>query len=337
MRRSDRYRKKRWKRSLFIFLIVIFLSLLAGVAYYATSIYQFLDEVTMSDGASPSMNEEKLLIEEKKPFSILLLGMDMNFNLSSRTDTIMVATINPDSNDMKLVSIPRDTLVETNFGFTEKINAMYTYGGIDLMITEVEKILDIPISHYAILDFKGLAELVDVVGGIQVYSDLEFKESNSLNSKEPIEIKEGLQTLNGEEALGYSRMRKQDPRGDFGRQERQQQVVEALLDELLSLNLLTNFNPILEATSPYLKTNLTGNQMLSLAMNYRDAVNDIDTYQIAGEDRIEYFPHYGLNVYTFIPFEESLGEVSEDLQDHLNIYSRHSTTDHLQTSDELKK
>lgn len=337
MRRSDRHRKKRWKRSLFIFLMVIFLSLLAGVTYYATSIYQFLDEVTMSDGASPSMNEEKLLIEEKKPFSILLLGMDMDINLSSRTDTIMVATINPDSNDMKLVSIPRDTLVETNFGFTEKINAMYTYGGIDLMTTEVEKILDIPISHYAILDFKGLAELVDVVGGIQVYSDLEFTESNSLNYNEPIEIKEGLQTLNGEEALGYSRMRKQDPRGDFGRQERQQQVVEALLDELLSLNLLTNFNPILEATSPYLKTNLTGNQMLSLAMNYRDAVNDIDTYQIAGEDRIEYFPHYGLNVYTFIPFEESLEEVSEDLQDHLNVHNRHSTTDHLQTSDDLKE
>lgn len=337
MRRSDRHRKKRWKRPLFIFLMVIFLSLLAGVNYYATSIYQFLDEVTMSDGASPSMNEEKLLIEEKKPFSILLLGMDMDINLSSRTDTIMVATINPDSNDMKLVSIPRDTLVETNFGFTEKINAMYTYGGIDLMTTEVEKILDIPISHYAILDFKGLAELVDVVGGIQVYSDLEFTESNSLNYNEPIEIKEGLQTLNGEEALGYSRMRKQDPRGDFGRQERQQQVVEALLDELLSLNLLTNFNPILEATSPYLKTNLTGNQMLSLAMNYRDAVNDIDTYQIAGEDRIEYFPHYGLNVYTFIPFEESLEEVSEDLQDHLNVHNRHSTTDHLQTSDDLKE
>lgn len=337
MRRSDRHREKRWKRPLFIFLVLIFLSLIAGVTYYATSIYQFLDEVTMSDGSSPSMKEENLLIEEKKPFSILLLGMDMDFNLSSRTDTIMVATINPDSNDMKLVSIPRDTLVETNFGFTEKINAMYTYGGIDLMITEVEKILDIPISHYAILDFKGLAELVDVVGGIQVYSDLEFKESNSLNFEEPIEIKEGLQTLNGEEALGYSRMRKQDPRGDFGRQERQQEVIEALLDELLSLNLLTNFNPILDATSPYLKTNLTGNQMLSLAMNYRDAVKVIDTFQLNGEDSIEYFPHYGLNVYTFIPFDESLAEVSEALQEHLNVHSRHSTTYHLQTSDDLNE
>lgn len=337
MRRSDRHRKKRWKRPLLIFLVLIFLSLIAGAAYYATSIYQFLDKVTMSDQSNHSVNEENLLIKEKKPFSILLLGMDMDINLSSRTDTIMVATINPDSNDMKLVSIPRDTLVETNFGFTEKINAMYTYGGIDLMITEVEKILDIPISHYAILDFKGLAELVDVVGGIQVYSDLEFTESNSLNYNEPIEIKEGLQTLNGEEALGYSRMRKQDPRGDFGRQERQQEVVEALLDELLSLNLLTNFNAILDATSPYLKTNLTGNQMLSLSINYRDAINDIDTFQLAGEDSIEYFPHYGFNVYTFIPFEESLEEVSEELQDHLNVHSRHSTTSHLQTSDDLKE
>lgn len=335
MKRSDRHNKKSYKRPLLITLLLIFFLLVAGAIYYGTSVYQFLDEVTVSDDASPSIDEENLLIEEKKPFSILLLGVDMDQNLSSRTDTIMVATINPDSNDVKLVSIPRDTLVETNFGFTEKINAMYTYGGIDLTITEVEKILDIPISHYALLDFKGLAELVDAVGGIEIYSELEFTESNTLNYDEPIEIKEGFQTLNGEEALGYARMRKKDPRGDFGRQERQQDVIEALLSELQTMNILTNLNAILDATSPYLKTNLNGNQMLTLGMNYTEAVNDIETFQLSGEDSVEYFPHYGLNVYTFIPFEESIEEVSGELQDHLNVYSRHSTTYHLQTNEDL--
>lgn len=332
MPRSDRHKKSSWKKPVFFIVLFLFLFLIIGVGYYSYSIMQFVNEVSVTSHDSKGPSEDgDYLIDEKRPFSILLLGMDMEQDLSSRTDTIIVATINPDSEDVKLVSIPRDTLVETDFGFTEKINAMYTYGGIELMITEVEKLLDIPIAHYATIDFQGLANLVDAVSGIKVYSDLEFKESNSLDSKNPIEIKEGWQNLNGEEALGYARMRKKDPRGDYGRQERQQQVIEGLIEELVDINLFTNFNTILNAVRPYLRTNLSGNQMFKLAFNYRDSISYVESYQIQGVGDTEYFPHYDLNVYVLKPDPESLEEVSTQLKDHLNVQSRHSTTYHLQT------
>lgn len=334
--RSDRHKKKKRKLPLIIFLFIMILTLVVGIGYYSRSITQFVSDISVNDNSSIDTEEANLRIEEKRPFSMLLLGMDKDQGLATRTDTIIVATINPDSRDMKLVSIPRDTLVTTNFGFTEKINAMYTYGGIELLITEVEKLLDIPIAHYATLDFEGLAELVDAVGGIQVYSDFAFTESNSLNYDEPIQIKEGLQRVNGAEALGFARMRKQDPRGDFGRQERQQAVIEAIVKEVSGVNILTNLNPVLSSVSPYLKTNLTGEQMMSLALNYSESISSIDTYQLNGADGVEYFPHYGLNVYVFNPSEESLDEVTTHLQEHLNVQSRHSSTQHLQTKDNLE-
>lgn len=338
--RSDRHKnkKKSWKKPILLILGFFFLIIIIGVGYYAHSINRFVDEISVADQSTEESEEETTeLIEEKKPFSILLLGIDESQDLSSRTDTIIVATVNPDSEDVKLVSIPRDTLVETNFGFTEKINAMYTYGGIELMVTEVEKLLDIPIAHYATLSFEGLANLVDAVDGIHVYSDFAFTESNSINHAEPIEIKEGWQHLDGEEALGYARMRKKDPRGDFGRQERQQQVIEALIEELVSINLFTHFNPILNAVGPHLRTNLNGNQMYTLAFNYRDSISDIDSYQITGTDDREYFPHYGFEVYVFKPDPESLEDISDDLKDHLGVHSRHSSTYHLQTDDKLEE
>lgn len=333
-RTAAKKKKSKWKKILLFIVSVLLLAVVAIVIKYGVAINSFVNDISVSDN-SVEQTEADLLLDEKKPVSFLLLGMDLDDNLTSRTDTIMVATVNPDSKDMKLVSMPRDTLVTTDFGFTEKINAMYTFGGIELMMTEVEKLLDIPLEHYAILNFEGLAELVNAVGGIQVYSDFAFKESNSINPGHTIEIKEGLQHLNGEEALGFARMRKSDPRGDFGRQERQQKVIEALLKEMLSLNILSNFTPILDAISPYLQTNLSGTQMLTLAVNYSDSVGDMETLEITGGDSTEYFPHYGLNVYTFIPHEESLAEVSAELQEHLGIRSRSSRSDDLQSESDI--
>lgn len=199
--RSDRHKKKKkkWLKPLLIIVSALVIILIAGAGYYAYRLHSFISDISVSREITDENEQADFQrINDKKPFSILLLGVDLEDGLTSRTDSIMVATVNPDTKDTKLVSIPRDTLVETNFGFTEKINAMHTFGGIELMITEVEKLMDIPIAHYAILDFQGLAALVDAVGGIEIYSDMAFTESNSLNYEDPIEIEEGLQTLNGE-------------------------------------------------------------------------------------------------------------------------------------------
>lgn len=335
--RGDRHKKNKWLRVVLFFIAGIMLIVGGIFGYYAYRANQFVQEVSVVQDERPQDQDQVDYnqIQEKKPFSILLLGMDMDDGLTSRTDTIMVASINPDSEDIKLVSIPRDTLVETDFGLTEKINAMYTYGGIDLMIKEVEKLLDIPISHYAILDFQGLADLVDAVGGIRVKSDLAFTESNSLGGGQPIEIEEGWQELNGEQALGFARMRKQDPKGDYGRQERQQQVIKALARKFTTMNVLAKFNPILNAISPHLTTNLDGEQMLTLAMNYRETAQDIETFLMDGSDTTVYFPHYGFNVYGLEPDPSSLEDLSDTFQDHLKVRGRHDGRASLQTDEEL--
>ena len=106
---------------------------------------------------------------------------------------------------------------------SEKINALYTIYGISGTIDFVEEYLDIPISYYATLNFEGLVDLVDAVGGITVDSPLDFTVQDSEENSNAIEIEEGLQSVDGEHALGYARMRKQDPRGEWGRQERQRE------------------------------------------------------------------------------------------------------------------
>jgi LCP family protein required for cell wall assembly len=261
-------------------------------------------------------------LEDLEPFSVLILGTDVETEEDrnrSRSDTIIVATINPKSSDIKMVSIPRDTLITLPDGRMEKMNAAYATGGIMRARDQVSEFLDIPIDYYAIMDFTGLIELVDAVGGITVNSDFAFTENNYLHPGQKVEIEEGIQRLNGDEALGYARMRKKDPRGDFGRQDRQQEVIVGILDELASLNTITNFTEILNSVRPYLLTNAKADQMFAIAGNYAHTISDIEQLSINGYDDREYFPHYGFEVYVWKPYEESLLEVQNELRVHLNL------------------
>lgn len=296
-----------------------FVLLLGGVVgYYASSLNSFFNTISV-ENKQEVQKELDLHLDEVKPFSVLLLGEDLAQDDTSRTDTIIVATVNPTEKSVKMVSIPRDTLVHTEDGITEKINAMYTIGGIEKIKEEVEKLLDIPISFYSILDFKGLIKLVDAVGGVNIHSNMEFTVQNSQEKADAIKIKKGPQKLNGEEALGYARMRQQDPEGVFGRQARQEEVIKALIKELVSPKMFTHFDEILDAIAPHLKTNVKGDQMLKIAANYMSAANSIESLSLTGEGEMTYFPHYGLNVYVFLPHEEVLRDISKQLKEHLEL------------------
>ena len=101
-------------------------------------------------------------------------------------------------------------------------------------------------------------------------------------------------------------MRKKDPRGDFGRQDRQQEVMINILEELASFNTVKNLTKILNSIEPYLHTNATGQQMISVASNYSSAITDIEQLTLDGYADSTYFPHYDLNVCTCKLYEESL-------------------------------
>jgi len=319
--KNQNKRKNRKRIGEIILSIAILLAIFIGGAfgYYASQVTSFLDGISEGSDQDPESLEITQQLEDVEPFAALVLGTDVEEAETSRSDTIIVVTVNPEEESTKMISIPRDTIVTLPDGRTEKINAAYATGGPQLAREMVGEYLDIPIEFYATMDFRGLVELVDAVGGVTVDSELEFTENNYMDRGNPIHIEEGVQTLNGAEALGYARMRKQDPRGDFGRQERQQEVMIEVLDELASFETVTNLNNILNAIQPYLRTNATTRQMFAIAGNYSNAVNDIEQLSLTGEARYEYFPHYGFEVYVWEAYQESLEEIQSDLQTHLEL------------------
>ena len=144
-----------------------------------------------------------------------------------------------------------------------------------------------------------------------------FTESNYDDPGNPIQIEEGIQELDGASSLGYARMRKKDPRGDFGRQDRQKEVIAEVLKELVSLNTVSNLPNILKSVQPYLGTNARSSDILSIASNYTTTLRNIEQLTIDGADNTIYFPHYGHDVYIWEPFSNSLEEVQLELQEHL--------------------
>lgn len=169
-----------------------------------------------------------------------------------------------------MLSIPRDTYTEiVGKGFSDKINHAYAFGGIDMSLRTVEQLLNIPIDYTVQVNMDSFKEIVDAVGGITIENPLEFKSSGST-------FKKGQISLSGEEALTYIRMRYEDPRGDFGRQDRQKLVVQAILREGASLNSLLNYQSIFNAVGKNVRTNMDFDEIMDVQKNYKKAVGTID-------------------------------------------------------------
>jgi LCP family protein required for cell wall assembly len=236
--------------------------------------------------------EEKVEFNRKDPISILMVGIDEREKDNGRTDSMLVITVNPEKKTTKILSIPRDTRTKLlnsenpKKNRTDKINHAYAYGGIEMSIESVEHFLNIPIDYYVEVNMEGFKDIVDAVGGINVDNQIEFE-------LDGVTLKEGPQHLDGTEALAYARMRKQDPRGDLGRGERQREVITKIIDKGKSLSTLTNYDDILDALENNIKTNLTLNEIIGMQSSYKSAAKTIDKLEIEGEgqiiDRIWYF------------------------------------------------
>ncbi|MCA1026845.1 LytR family transcriptional regulator [Cytobacillus kochii] len=251
--------------------------------------------------------EQELTLTEQEPFSVLMLGVDERSGDKGRSDTIIVITVNPNDQSMKMLSIPRDTRTEiVGKGFDDKINHAYAFGNEEMAMATVENFLDIPIDYYIKVNMEGFKDIVDAVGGITVNSSLSFEQGNS-------SFTEGANTLNGDEALSYVSMRKEDPNGDFGRQDRQRQVIQGVIKKGMSLNTLTNYDDILDALGKNVRTNLSFNEMRDIQKNYKNAVGKIDQLTISGNgQRIN-------DVWYLIVSNEEQLKVQEELKSHLDI------------------
>ncbi|KRL06524.1 LytR family transcriptional regulator [Liquorilactobacillus hordei DSM 19519] len=274
------------RRTLSLIGLIIVLILFYGAGVYAHGLLgaaqQTLDKTYQKTKVKKLRNVSQVL-KKKKPFSILLLGTDtgdLGRTDKGRTDTIIVATINPKTKRATLTSIPRDTQVKITGSSNsyDKINSAYTIGGTSAAITTVQNTLHIPIDFYLLVNMGGLSKLVNAVGGVSIDPLLTFHYSYANVTKGK------TVTLNGNEALAYSRMRYTDPEGDYGRQKRQKQVIGAIVSKLLTITSISNFQKILNTVKDNMQTDLTFNDMMTIETNYKDAAGTIKSYVLQGED-----------------------------------------------------
>ena len=184
------------------------------------------------------------------PFNVLVLGVDErpeSEEEGSRTDTIMLVRVVPESGDVKLLSVPRDLLVKVAPGVEDRINAAYNFGGIDQTITAFEEYSGVPVDHYAIVDFEGFKDVINAMGGVEVDVQDEIPPK--------FEIEDGLQTLNGKQALYYARYRG-TPNGDLDRIRHQQQLVAALRSQAFDWNTVKRLPEILKVADRNVQTDL---------------------------------------------------------------------------------
>ncbi len=256
--------------------------------------------------STPSKREEEVVLKEKDAISILLLGVDERSGDRGRSDTMVVVAINPQKESTKMISIPRDTYTEIiGRNMLDKINHAYAFGGIQMSLASAENLLDIPIDFVVRLNMEGFEDIVDAFDGVSVENSFAFDDFHT-----------GELTLNGSQALEYVRMRYSDPQGDFGRQNRQKQVIQGIMNKAISPKSLFNYAEIFEALGTNVKTNMEFSEMLDVQKNYRDATRDLE--------QLYFEEGYGKiinGIWYYMMDEGVLAEVQKVFKEQLEINS----------------
>ncbi|MFK2826636.1 LytR family transcriptional regulator [Bacillus sp. B190/17] len=309
MERTRRTRKKKGKKKI---ILIIVLLLLAIAAAFAFNVYSSLNKALhgmLNDSVLEKSEKrtEDVSLKDKEPFTVLLLGVDERKGDKGRSDTMILMSVNGQENSAEMLSIPRDTRVEiVGKGTEDKINHAYAFGGVNMAAKTVEEFLDVPVDYYIEMNMDGFKDIVDAVGGVTVNSTFAF-------SYEGADFPKGTLDLNGEEALKYSRMRYEDPQGDFGRQARQRQVIQGVLEKGASVQSIWKYDDILDAISKNVQTNLSVDEIKSIQKNYADARRNIRQEQVKGEGQ-----KIG-GVYYYIVPDEERARLSAIFKKHLNM------------------
>jgi LCP family protein required for cell wall assembly len=255
---ADEPKPRRVKGLLYVISILTGLTLLlcggtvlAGWLYFH-SVEGSIDRVDAFGGVPESARPSKAT---PKAINFLLLGSDSRAARdepengdTARADTIIVVHVAVDRQTAQLISIPRDTWVPVPGHGNNKINSAYAFGGIPLMVQTVEDFTKVRIDHVVLIDFYGFKDVIDALDGVDILVDQDFKSVHPPHRQ----FKQGMQHMNGEVALDYSRQRYQFKDGDFSRIEHQQQVIKAVMERAANKGLLTDapkLNSFIRATA----------------------------------------------------------------------------------------
>ncbi|MCP3742120.1 LCP family protein [Rossellomorea sp. BNER] len=304
--RMEQKNKKKRGRKFILFLLVIIL-IITGY-----TVFQYYQGLQLADtGDKKETNYEfNGATDENGRINILLMGVDSRGEEKSRTDTMMIAQVDPKTNETKLVSLMRDIYVEIPGYQNYKLNTAFYLGGPELLRKTIKQNFGVEIQHYMLVDFKGFENSVDILAPDGIKIDVEKAMSENIG----VQLEQGTQRLNGKELLGYARFRA-DQEGDFGRVERQQKVISAVKEEALSLDSLTKLPKMIGATQPYIETNMGKFDQMGLI---KDVLlgnsSDIKklTIPVEGSYTNGYYEHAGSVI------EIDFAQNKEELQNFLN-------------------
>lgn len=269
---AQKKRNKKKSRNIIIFIILILLILLIFV--FAYKINNAMNKLQYDD--SQDINIEQNEEVEITGFrNIVIFGVDSRQNVlkkSTNSDTIIIASINNKTKDIKLASIYRDTYVNIPDEGYNKINAAYFKGGYSLALSTINKNFDLDIKEYVTVNFRAIVKAIDLLGGITLdieknelkYLNGYVKELNRINDTNVPGLKSaGTQKVNGTQATAYARIR-YTAGGDFKRTERQRIVIQKIFEKLKSSDLAT-IDQFINEVFPDIYTNLNNAELLDLS------------------------------------------------------------------------
>ncbi|GEL76888.1 LCP family protein [Tenuibacillus multivorans] len=292
--------RKRRRKTIYSIILVLFLSAIIFTIYeYWSANNEAKKEAEeIIDSEQQEENIDNFQPEEPldDTINVLLLGEDSDKYGNSRTDTIMIGQYDPEYDRAKLVSIMRDTFVKIPDHGYNKINASYAIGGPELLRKTIKENFDIDIHYFAYVNFRGFERIVDTIAPDGVEINVEkrmyyYDEAGDVN----INLQPGVQKLDGETLLDYARFRN-DYESDFGRVRRQQQVMSALKDEMLSFTSIPKLPSAIGTIEPFITTNMGIPQITKFATDFlMNTPDEIETMRIPieGSYRNKNYEHAG--------------------------------------------
>jgi len=259
--------KRKKKRGGVVAAILIVLAIVAGAGFAGANIYlNSLNQNLAGDAETAEVIEETLtpVSVGDDPFYMLLLGCDDREGVDgARSDTTILARIDPTKNKVTLLSIPRDTAIKLEGRGLDKFNAAYTYGGTAGTIEATKKLCGIEIAHYAEVHFEALIDIIDYIGGVDVDVPIAIDDVDAGGK-----VDAGMQHLDGEHAMIFARSRSYLT-GDFQRTTSQRLLIEAAVQKVLAMNP-TEYPGLLMKVSECMTTDLSVQELLGLAQAFTD-------------------------------------------------------------------
>lgn len=259
--RVKKQRKNRSKRILGIVLILFIFIATVGASYYWFGLKLFDD--TEREISKDMMVSDKM--------TIMIMGVDRRAGDAGRSDTLMVATIDPNKKAAAVLSVPRDTRVKIPGHGYDKINHAYAFGGHRLTQNSVEGLLGVPIDYYVLIDTKAFARIIDAIGGIDINVEkrMYYEDPWDDDGGLVINLRPGMQHMDGQTAIEYVRYR--DEEGDIGRISRQQHFIQAVMDKMATPSIIPKLPNVIQEVFAAIETDMSITNMISLVGILKEA------------------------------------------------------------------